>query len=648
MKFPKIFLFVFLVIVPLHLSFYFIYNSKFSDKSNLSFEEQVKVYKTNKDVPAEINFYIDHLKSSDEIKYHYYFIDCFNKLNSQDVKSNAEKTWNHFKSTPKNYYLTLCRSQNIKIRDLGLIISAKILGDSYLGDKSSEALIYLDSVENQNELYYYLVRGEILASKRGDQAEAFFKIAIDQHNSVLAANFLFNYYYERNENVKAYEILNRYKFEDITSPIYKRLDIAKANSFFALIKESYRPFYSQILKLESIIAFVICFLWIVFIFYLDVFREIKILTVINLILGVLILFPTIFIIYDFFTSYLITENSSKLFYYIFVVGLIEELFKAMPVAIIYFISKKKQSAFELFTLFAISSLLFACLENILYFNNYYSVTVSSTRSIITVSLHLFLTGFFSYGFIVRKFKKSNLSYVFLFPAIAIVSHGLIDFFLDTGYYILVLAMLLVGAFSWSSMVNNCINNSPKYNDQIKFNSVKASFMLLLGFSILILVEFGANSYLSGFTFASIDYVNDLSSLCILTFILAISLTRFDFVKSNWSFIDFHGARKLFSFSSNTVKEIIVSPIHSFSDATESPIKLEIIDRRINTDQESVYLVKTADENYFYLSFKDENDTFYDFNVIIYLREANDYDNKSVIDIKKIKIKGMYKMSPVSY
>jgi len=179
-----------------------------------------------------------------------------------------------------------------------------------------------------------------------------------------------------------------------------------------------------------------------------------------------------------------------LLFYIFRVGLFEEIAKIIPLFIMISITKEIDEPYDFLKFAMCSALGFATLENITYFQEHGS-TIIDKRAYISVVAHLSFTCCFAYGFIRKQMFGVGYQWlnILLFGFLAIFFHGLFDFFITTSpffIFFVILAYFLV--IMLRNMINTALNFSPFFDSahshkiQLAFNWLLMGLISVFGFA----------------------------------------------------------------------------------------------------------------------------------------------------------------------
>ncbi len=299
-----------------------------------------------------------------------------------------------------------------------------------------------------------------------------------------------------------------------------------------------------ILTLATLFSLSIAGIWINYLRKIDLFEnEYKWHIVLVFILGAT--FPFLIeVLHNFVYKPLQIHQSGNLLYdsafFVFGVGLPEELLKFLPAFILIKFTNKAGNEPLDYVLFAcVSALGFAFHENILYVRDY-GLGVLTSRSILSVPAHMFFSAMFMYGIVLSRFHNTRLGKlnIPLFILLAIVSHGFYDFWLSVelaniGVLITILYFLLTISV-FITILNNCMNNSPFYTPKKIINSEKIALGLSLQYLIvlvaIILAVCFIQDYLTGMAIALYLVVFRVAILGILI----IRLSRFKIVPGKWN------------------------------------------------------------------------------------------------------------------
>jgi len=229
-----------------------------------------------------------------------------------------------------------------------------------------------------------------------------------------------------------------------------------------------------------------------------------------------------------------------LLYYIFAVGLVEEISKLTPFLIIFIFFRKEVNEPIDFILYAsVSALGFSAVENVLYFDSY-GAEIITARAIICSLGHMFYTAIVAYG-IMRYYYHPRRPYFFsiiLFLLFAAFLHGVYDFGLSypKGRYLL-FPITFLNFFAsisvFATIINNALNNSDFFTYQRVVDSDKVSKRLLLYYGIVIVIQFILLNIQYDFEYVMWDFKYLILTIGSVIMIACLRLSRFKLIKGRW-------------------------------------------------------------------------------------------------------------------
>lgn len=231
---------------------------------------------------------------------------------------------------------------------------------------------------------------------------------------------------------------------------------------------------------------------------------------------------------------------NDLVYSIVGVGLTEEFSKLIGVTLLFFIIRKRLNEPIDYLIFAgIVALGFAIRENYIYYYNYGSQIITG-RTLISSLTHIINTSICVYGLF--RFKIFNRGNIFVNSVIgitiAVVSHGLFDFFLTQQFIgkltpFLASGIYLIGINFWIQMINNCINFSPFFNYD-KLNGTTKLYKTILSWYVgLLIIEFLYFWYYKGLGLAFYDSIINIFNEGLLLVIVALRASRLKISKRKY-------------------------------------------------------------------------------------------------------------------
>ncbi|MFZ9846670.1 MAG: PrsW family glutamic-type intramembrane protease [Flavobacteriales bacterium] len=294
-------------------------------------------------------------------------------------------------------------------------------------------------------------------------------------------------------------------------------------------------------------ALLILLIWIVYLTKLDFYQRENISPVVFiLLLGML---------FSFFVSYfsdtlkytfefaLNGELLNDLVYCVVGIGLVEELMKIVPFLLLLRFTKIIKEPIDYIIYASVSALGFAFVENIFYFG-YSGFHKILGRALSAVIFHMFLSSVLAYSLVLGKnIAKYNVVKTFLIALVLVsVFHGLYDFLLINEKLkflsFLTFFQLLISMFLWSSIINNCLNNSSKFEKSAHYNAKELNDYLLYALSFVFMFEYMVMAIQYGASNANKTLVGDLLQGSFLLVFLTVSLSRFDVIRNYWAPLSF--------------------------------------------------------------------------------------------------------------
>ncbi|MBX7095752.1 MAG: PrsW family intramembrane metalloprotease [Flavobacteriales bacterium] len=298
----------------------------------------------------------------------------------------------------------------------------------------------------------------------------------------------------------------------------------------------------MVFVLNSIGAFFIAFIWLYYLRRLDVFHPEKWWALIATFLIGMCTPYFVLVAGPYIDETGFTLNGDILndfLYSVFGIGFVEETAKIFPILLMMGIIKIADEPIDYIVFASASAIGFATTENILYFQQYGS-DIMITRSLLSGLGHILDTSIVAYGFVVYKFRPNinPILHFLFFLLMAALTHGLYDFFLinssfeGIGFF-LTLFCYFIFVEIWSTINNNCLNNSPHFNKKIVIDSEKLQRELFILFGILLAYQVFC-VYLQEdlrLQFKGIPF--DFVLMGIVAFIVVIRISRFKLVPGRW-------------------------------------------------------------------------------------------------------------------
>lgn len=292
--------------------------------------------------------------------------------------------------------------------------------------------------------------------------------------------------------------------------------------------------------LKLLAALMLAFVWAAYLRKINIFSRIKwIQVIIPIIVGGLTTLVAIF----FDLPELISLDKKyvtfqKLIYYLYNVGLMEELCKYGGLLLMMAIFHKWFREEPNYIIYAaLVALGFATIEN---FKNFYLNGVSSIymRGMLSTVNHIVWTSIIS-GFMVVGLRK-NIGRAILYAVLGILIstfiHGLSDFLMALGeipIYIFMLLIFVIQIEVWARILNNFLNFSKKIDLKKSIDRNTLQRFLLISFFIAGTIQLIGLIDEVGWHQGILQNLNLLTQEVIITIILIVRITRFTIIPRYW-------------------------------------------------------------------------------------------------------------------
>lgn len=439
-------------------------------------------------------------------------------------------------------------SADPKVRDIGLYG----LGYFYAREKESDkALSYLQKIVDRKMAYLNNTIGFIylMNKHRPDIARDYFYKEIEVKGNLDGAVFnLAKMFLDARDYRKLHDLSeNKELGPHLPLSYLRELDLAEWNigGYLSTLFKS----EENTVSLESLLAsLVIAAMFLIYIYFIDIFEKERISLLLSLFvmgLGSAVL-CTVF--YDMADHYLglhsTGDDLNDLFYFIFGVGLIEETVKALPVLITVFLWKKGDEPVDILIYASVSALGFACLENAGYFNRV-AIGLIIGRTLSAVVMHICLTTLAVYGIFYHRNRKDPMGILYVFGcfALAVVLHGLYDFFLSSslGMGMLSTLILIVMMLMFRNMLQNALGQSPF----MRSGNANIDLYLYLFYGVLCILsmQFVILDVQYGFDLSMKNLGRNLLNYFFLTFVLVSDFGHIEVVKNKWTSLLYNPRKK---------------------------------------------------------------------------------------------------------
>jgi RsiW-degrading membrane proteinase PrsW (M82 family) len=528
---------LFFYIIPIFLLSIILVNSFLSNSIPIKWKDKLSYYQNLQDPVNELNIlnYLKKIEVSNHI-YHFTFLDTY--YQNYRILQNKHPEILVPDSVLIDYYIQFIHSDISKFIKIGQISLSQIYFYKNDFEKAFSILQFIPS----NTPYLNYLYGNYLFYYDLNKSEEYLKKEIKLFpENKLAYQKLANLYLHYNMLNSLQNFEYKYGFQNLSYHQKKSIyyTLKKWDKYLLLFVER---FFLRFDFFSFSGAFLILCLWLSYIFFINktLFYKFK-WWFPTLVLGVIFAYFTTLLSdilqYDF--GFKLGDGLINDWWYCLLgVGLLEELIKFLPLLLLIIWKHKKFQIIDYMLLACIAALGFAMAENLIYFENG-GIKTMQARALTATVLHMFTSAFFAYGLIRSIFLKPK--YPFLLASsyfvIAFIIHGLYDFWLLYNPYeflsIITFIGILIAMQFFVVFINNCINNSPNFNNTYLQSNPKIYNLILFGISAIFLSEYVMVSFLFGIEEGNNELQKDFYSGLFLLLFLSKNMSRFDWIPNYW-------------------------------------------------------------------------------------------------------------------
>ncbi len=222
------------------------------------------------------------------------------------------------------------------------------------------------------------------------------------------------------------------------------------------------------------------------------------------------------------------------------IGLVEETIKLLPVVVVIVCTKEVDEPFDLIYYACISALGFGFIENLLYLKDLAGLTVTG-RGVTSAVGHMVFASLCIYGVVLYRYRPGFKQWwrIPVFILIGSFAHGLFDFLLFEGQWMLFYLSFVVMIQIWLLLINNAINNSPHFDFRVLYEHEKHKLYLSIGLVIIFLGGYTINVVQLGTSVANRSFFTSLLFNGILILFYISSFSNLDLFQGHWRKIHFN-------------------------------------------------------------------------------------------------------------
>ena len=290
----------------------------------------------------------------------------------------------------------------------------------------------------------------------------------------------------------------------------------------------------------------ITIMWLLFLRAMDMFEKERWIDIIVVFLGGVFMTSFCLFFYDFAHVTLnlgITgDGFSDFLYCTGVIGLSEEIVKAVPWLLFALLSKRMNEPYDYILYACVSALGFAFTENLMYLENPESIT---GRTILSTVGHMFDASVFAYGVILARYRFKQMGHKILSITgafvVACLSHGFYDFWLISpayggNWWFMTILFFLISLHIWFYMINNAMNHSAFYD----FRSINIHYprdLIAYGVIAMVLIQFVILSIEDGARYANSAMTSGAWIAVVFILYMELVFERFAPMKGQWMRFD---------------------------------------------------------------------------------------------------------------
>lgn len=586
------------------------------------------------------------IKNPNEIYNHYLFLHFYLNLSDREKKLFNNRIKEYFGEIDQ-YYKKLIEDNDEKKRQIGIVGFSKFkleyATEREITDFLDTAIAIYANFSYLNEIigdcYWKMASGNPIVWYEKE-------LKVNPGNNIAKIKLFEIVYYSENAKYIA-ELLND---PEIANEKYLYSHIRMFYLKYSISKWITSIFKQSLIYEDPVViinaVFILC-VWIIFFIYLNVFKDIHFLALwITFFISILSV-PLVVGVYDYLFTIFLTDYEPSLWKDNLIVGLVEEFSKMIvPLFVTFFFLQRLKSPVGVLVLFSISALIFATIENMLYFENYYDISIVSARGIFSIVIHICCSTLIGYGFVQFEFRNKSALNVLYFFLIAALLHGFYDLVLSTPFYLAAIPIVIIAVFILISLYNNALNNSVNFDAERESRLNNAGLILMTGLSLILLSEFLSNSFSHNSIIGKNVLWDSMLSYGWLIFVFASPVSNFKLVKGKWSFINLGGMKIIDSYSQE-INRIVIIPFHNNNYVKhKNPIQLNIV-KAIRAESEQKWFLCFADETnqYFLITFKEDGDKFIDSRIPIHVLKAHS-EVSNAFKTKEFPYLGLFYSSPV--
>lgn len=518
----------------------------------------------------------------------------------------------------------------------------RILPDYHLDDSDTYEKLLTDTIEKNRDLGSYgMAVMQLLHYHEPEKAKEFLDGLIDKNKEFV--NYLYALTTTNDSLIESYlkkeielsdspeealsYLTHSYHFQSRFNEIEKIIQDKRLENFVPnniKMDIAFRTFHFadyffyrcvQVFNGTSLFTFFCCMfilaLWFYFLYTLDVFELEKRKWIITTVLaGAFMGLVCVYLydVIDIYTPFTTGQSTLQDFLYsVFVIGGIEETVKIIPLLLLIAFTKEVNEPMDYVFFATLSALGLSIQEDFMYFNSE-SADVIYSRGIYTSLTHICDSSIIAYSLVLAKYyyKKSQALFFVVGFLLACITHGIYDFFIiNIDIWIIPFFILLFQAWLFAHIVNNCLNNSPFFDQNKKLDISRLAVIVSGGLLLLMTIVFLYISIYINEEYAIGKFFYSLIFFSYPLYFLSICIHKIDLFPSHWESFSFRRLMnpkvffggiqpRYFQLVGNTIT-LTTYGKHTKNIAGQLPVKAKVLSREILDDYDGFFRIELEKE-----------------------------------------------------
>lgn len=420
-------------------------------------------------------------------------------------------------------------------------------------EENAKAQDYLNSVSDNNLPYLHFCKA-VMSMKSHNKVDAGAEYTLELQNKAgnrtPAFLALLELYTTEKNFDKLHELFQYPEADDLFPDNLARMTLLHAGDVLNYALWLGKMLVRRTHAIGFVAAFLIAVMWLVYLFRLDIFKPEKFIYLLALFAGGTLSVPLVFLFTDIVALYTSWSLNGAFFndllYSIIMIGLPEELAKALPLLLLLAFTRFLQEPIDYIVYGCASALGFAFIENLLYFEEITGGVIHG-RAYLSVIGHMADTSIVAYGFVMTRFQLKNRSALYYVLPLSLFSagviHGIYDLLLFQGLIFLFFIFFVLVVQVWLIMINNCMNNSSSFTYAIARKAETSRIFIALCLTAIFAFEYIAVAFSFGADQGNSQLLENTAFAGTLIIFFSSNLGSFDLIKGYWRNVRISHAEK---------------------------------------------------------------------------------------------------------